>query len=53
MFKMYVRLLEFSFWGSALFLGKNLRTLNLTCVRKLDYAYVSLFLRAQAIAQKP
>ena len=47
------------FWGSALFLvflrflGKNLRTYNLARIRRLDYAYASLFLGAQAAAQKP
>ena len=56
---MHVRLLEFPFWGSALFLvflgflGKNLHMNNLACVHKLDYAYGGLFLRAKAIAQKP
>ena len=56
---MHVRLLEFLFWGSALFLvfleflGKNLRMHNLVHVRKPNYAYVSLFLCAQAAAQKP
>ena len=58
MFKMHVRLLEFSLRGSALFLvflgflGKNLRTHNLARVRRLDYVCVGLFLQAQAIAQK-
>ena len=56
---MHVRLLEFLFWGFALFLvflgflGKNLGTYNLDCVRRLDYAYAGLFLSAQATAQKP
>ena len=50
MFKMHVRLLEFPFWGYALFLvflgflGKNLRTHNLACIHRLDYEYAGLFL---------
>ena len=51
MFKMHVRVLDLVFQAWLCFqgfLGKNLCTHNLACVRRLDYAHTSLIMLMQA-----